>query len=332
MPNLSSATSRMPSPKPKLIVILGPTAVGKTELSLRLAEQLGGEIVSADSRLLYRGMDIGTAKPRVAERARVRHHLIDVADPDETWSLPVFQRAAAEAIAGIQSRGLVPLLVGGTGQYLRAILEGWSPPAVAPRPGLRAALEAWAEEIGAQGLHARLARLDPDASNKIEPRNLRRTVRALEVTLSTGQRFSSQRGRGEPRYAALQIGLSRPRPALYARIDQRIQAMLAAGWLDEVRALLAAGYAPEVPSLSAIGYRQLIQHLRGEISLEEAVMLIKRGTRVFVRRQANWFKPDDPAIHWFDLGEGDEEQVVDAMLKLAEDFRAAQPSSAMKPQ
>lgn len=297
----------MPSAKSKLplVVLLGPTAVGKTELSLQLAERLGMEIISADSRLLYRGMDIGTAKPTPEELARVRHHLVDVADPDETWSLARYQQAAHAAIVSINLSGKTPLLVGGTGQYLRAILQGWTPPKLKPNPELREALEAWAAADGAEALHAHLALLDPPAAANIDYRNLRRTVRALEVILSTGAAFSEQRSIEESPYTVLQIGLMRPRPELYARIDARIQAMLEAGWLDEIRGLLAAGYDAELPSLSAIGYRELIQHLRGELSLEEAVMLIKRHTRAFVRRQANWFKPDDRQINWVEVGEGD---------------------------
>ncbi len=286
-----------------LVALVGPTAVGKTEIALQLAERLEAEIISADSRLLYRGMDIGTAKPNPAELRRVRHYLIDVADPDETWSLARFQAAAAEAIAAVAGRGRLPLLVGGTGQYQRAIVEGWAPPALPPQPALRAALEAWAAELGPAGLHARLARLDPEAAANIDPRNQRRTLRALEVTLASGRRFSAQRGQRTSPYRLLQIGLTRPRPELYARIDQRIEAMLAEGWLAEVQTLLNKGYSPDLPSLSAIGYAQLGQHLRGELSLEEAAAEIKRRTRLFARRQAAWFRPADPQIHWFQAGE-----------------------------
>ncbi len=289
--------------KPPLVVILGPTAVGKTELSLRLAERLGGEIVSADSRLFYRGMDIGTAKPSPEERARVPHHLIDVADPDETWSLALFQRAARRAIADIHARGRLPFLVGGTGQYLRAVYEDWQLPEQRPHPRLRAALEAWGKTLGPEELHRRLALLDPPAASRIEPRNLRRTVRALEVIFLTGKRFSSQRRRGTPPYRTLLLGLTRPREELYARVDARIHAMLEAGLVEEVRSLLARGYAPDLPALSAIGYKQIAAYLEGKITLEEAIAEMKRLTRQFVRRQANWFKADDPAIHWFPAGE-----------------------------
>ncbi|QYK50119.1 MAG: tRNA (adenosine(37)-N6)-dimethylallyltransferase MiaA [Anaerolineales bacterium] len=290
-----------PTAKLPLVAILGPTAVGKTETAIAIAERWNGEIVSADSRLLYRGMDIGTAKPSAAELARVPHHLIDIADPDETLSLAVFQQQAAAAIASIDARGALPLLVGGTGQYMQAILAGWLPPALPPQPALRAALEGWAEQIGGDGLHARLALLDPAAAANIDARNVRRTLRALEVIFATGRRFSAQRGQAPSPYRVLRLGLTRPRPELYARIDARIEAMLAAGWLDEVRHLLAAGYSPALPSLSAIGYAQLAQHLAGELTLDEATAEIKRLTRSFVRRQYAWFKPADPGIHWVDL-------------------------------
>lgn len=287
---------------PPLVVIVGPTAVGKTETAIRLAHRLGGEIVSADSRLFYRHMNIGTAKPTPAELALVPHHLIDVADPDEIWSLAVFQQRAWEAIRGIHARRRLPFLVGGTGQYIRAVTQGWQPPAVAPDPRLRLALEAWAEQSGADSLHRRLAILDPQAAQAIDPRNLRRTVRALEVILTSGRPFSQQRRSAPSPYRLLQIGLIRPRAELYARIDQRVQAMIDAGLVEEVRALLAMGYLPDLPTLSAIGYREIIAHLQGRLSLEEAVAQIQRATRVFVRRQANWFKPDDPNIRWFQAG------------------------------
>ncbi len=291
-------------PEPiKLIVILGPTAVGKTEIAIQLAERVDGEIISADSRLFYRGMDIGTAKPSLAERTRVRHHLIDVADPDQVWSLALFQKAAHQAIREIHSRGHLPFLVGGTGQYLWAVIEGWRPPPMPPDSRLRLVLERWAGEVGAEGLHRRLAVLDPRAAEQIDYRNVRRTVRALEVILRTGQTFSSQRLRQPPPYKALLLGLCRPRAELYARVDARIEAMIAAGFEEEVRALLQKGYSPDLPTLSAIGYREMIAYLKGEISLEEAIKWMKRRTRQFIRRQANWFREDDPNIRWFTVGE-----------------------------
>ncbi len=282
-----------------LVILLGPTAVGKTALSITLAQRLEGEIVSADSRLLYRGMDIGTAKPTQAEMAEVPHHLIDVADPDEVWSLGIYQRAAYQAVDAIHARNRLPFLVGGTGQYIRAIIEGWRIPPQGPDFAMRDAITHWADEIGAEGLYERLERIDPDAASNIDYRNLRRTVRAWEVILKTGERFSDQRRKQSPRYNTLILGLKRPREELYARVDQRIEQMVEDGLVQEVQGLLDAGYARDLPTLTAIGYSEIIRYLQGEVSLEEAVALIKRNTRVFVRRQANWFKPDDERITWF---------------------------------
>jgi tRNA dimethylallyltransferase len=290
-----------------LILLIGPTAVGKTELAIQLAERLDGEIVSADSRLFYRGMDIGTAKPTAEERARIPHHLIDVADPDETWSLAVFQQKATEIIAGIQAHNKLPLLVGGTGQYVRAVTEGWTPPEVKPDKRLRDELERLAlskvegikDAKGADWLHTKLYQLDPAAAEKIDARNVRRTIRALEVILTTGKRFSQQRGQIESPYDLLTIGLKRPRAELYQRIDERIEAMFAAGFLDEVQKLLNEGYSPDLPSMSAIGYREGVRVVKGQISAEQAKVEMRRATRIFVRRQANWFKENDPDIHWF---------------------------------
>jgi tRNA dimethylallyltransferase len=286
-----------------LVVLVGPTAVGKTEISIQLAERLQGEIVSADSRLFYRGMNIGTAKPTQSEMQQVPHHLINIAEPDEGLSLAVFQELASRSIAEILRRGNLPILVGGTGQYVRAVIEGWLPPKISPDAGLRKALEAWARQIGPQQLHDRLATLDPEAAANIDFRNLRRTVRALEVILSTGRRFSDQRARHPSPYNTLLLGLSRPRQALYARIDARIRAMLAGGLVEEVQGLLTRGYKADLPAFSAIGYREVIAYLQGRISLEEAERQMRRNTRIFVRRQANWFKSTDPQIHWFDVGE-----------------------------
>jgi len=287
-----------------LVVILGPTAVGKTEISIQLAEQLGGEIVSADSRLFYRGMDIGTAKPSKIERKRVPHHLIDVAEPDQPWSLAMFQVEAKQIIQEIHSRGRLPFLVGGSGQYIRAVIEGWHPPIVARLPQLRSALEEWADEIGSDGLYARLRSIDPQAAGFIDYHNQRRTVRALEVILTTGKLFSEQRRRSDSPYCNLLLGLNRPRAELYARIDTRIDQMFHGGLVEEVSGLLEKGYSQDLPTMTAIGYREVISFLHGQISLEEAVAQIKRNTRIFVRRQANWFKSNDPAIHWFEVESG----------------------------
>jgi len=303
-----------------LILVVGPTAVGKTELAIRLAERLNGEIVSADSRLFYRGMDIGTAKPTSAEQARAPHHLIDVANPDETWSLAMFQQRAHEVIAEIHARGRLPLLVGGTGQYVRAVTQGWTPPEVEPDERLRLVLEKLAEERGKEWLYERLQSLDPEAAAVIDLRNVRRTIRALEVILTTGHKFSAQRGQADSPYDLLTVGLKRPREELYTRVDARIDAMFAAGLLDEVRALLAKGYSPELPSMSGIGYRECCQVLSGQMSEEQARVQMKRITRIFVRRQANWFKESDPGIHWFEAGDP---EVLERVIALAKEKRFA---------
>ena len=295
-----------PLNKRPLILVVGPTAVGKTELAIQLAERVpaGGEIVSADSRLFYRGMDIGTAKPTREEQSRVPHHLIDIADPGEILSLAVFQQRARQAITDIHTRNKIPFLVGGTGQYIRAVTEEWNPPEVKPDERLREELTRMKEDRGVYWLYEKLKSLDAMAAEKIDPRNHRRTIRALEVIMRTGKRFSEQRGQGESPYRLITIGLIRPRAELYERVDQRIDAMFANGFLEEVRALLARGYSSSLPTMSAIGYREAIRVIHGELSVEQAKAEMRRLTRVFVRRQANWFKESDPSIKWFRVEEG----------------------------
>lgn len=304
--------------KPSLVLIVGPTAVGKTEIAIQLAERLNGEIVSADSRLFYRGMDIGTAKPTPGERARVPHHLIDIANPDEILSLAVFQQQAHEVIAEIHARKKLPFLVGGTGQYIRAVTQGWIPPAVEPDEKLRGELERMKEERGAYWLHDNLSKLDPVAAEKIDARNFRRTIRAMEVILTTGRKFSDQRGQTDSPYHLVTIGLTRPRTELYERVDQRIEAMFANGFVDEVNGLLAKGYPPSLPTMSAIGYRECIRVIEGELNEEQAKAEIRRATRVFVRRQANWFKVSDPNIMWFQVRVGVEDEIVKNIRRLVD--------------
>lgn len=305
-------------PKIPLLVIQGPTAVGKTEIAILLAQKLNGEIVSADSRLFYRGMDIGTAKPTIEDRLRVPHHLIDVADPDETWSLALFQMEANNAIHRIVSHHHLPIMVGGTGQFVRAVVEGWKIPSASPDPRLREELTDWGKTIGPLALHSKLSILDPTAANSIDPPNVRRTVRALEVILSTGRRFSVQRERGHTLYQTLLLGLTRPRIQLYQRIDNRISQMIDSGFVEEVKRLLEDGYSPNLPSLSAIGYAEMIAYVQGKITMEEAIKQIKRRSREFVRRQANWFKENDPDIHWFMVNES----TVEDMVILVKDWLA----------
>lgn len=292
-----------------LVLVVGPTGVGKTALSLRLARALDGEIVSADSRQIYRHMDIGTAKPTPQERAQVPHHLIDVVDPDETLTLAEYQDLAYDAIDGIAARGRVPLLVGGTGLYVRAVAEGWVVPRVAPDPALRRALDERATREGPAGLYAELQVVDPESAARIHPHDLRRIVRALEVYYSSGETLSAQRGRQAPPYEELWVGLTMPRSELYARVDARIERMIDAGWVDEVRDLLAAGYRLDLPALSALGYREIVACVKGDISLEDAIGLIKRHTRRFIRHQYAWFSLQDPRLHWFDVSEPYEDAV-----------------------
>ena len=286
--------------KPPLILIIGPTAVGKTELAIQLAEKMNGEIISADSRLFYRGMDIGTAKPSNKELARVPHYLIDIVNPNETLSLAVFQEKAKEIIADIHARGKIPFLVGGTGQYVRAVTQGWTPPEVTANERLRAELE----KKDMEWLHARLQLIDPESAAKIDARNVRRTVRALEVILTTGRKFSEQRGQVESPYQLITIGLTRPRPELYQRVDERIDLMFANGLIDEVKRLLEKGYSPSLPSMSALGYRECVSVVKGLLTEEQAKVEMRRVTRIFVRRQANWFKESDPNIKWFQVKDG----------------------------
>ncbi|MCX6024782.1 MAG: tRNA (adenosine(37)-N6)-dimethylallyltransferase MiaA [Chloroflexi bacterium] len=303
MPDARPPQPRDPNlPLRPLIAVVGPTAVGKSVLALGLAARVAGEIVSADSRLLYRGLDIGTAKPTREERSAVPHHLVDVTEVDRPWSLAEYKEEALRAIAGIHTRGCVPLLVGGTGQYVRALLEGWVIPRTTPDPALRAELAARAECEGALTLHRDLQVRDPQAAASIDPRNVRRVMRALEVIYLTGHPFSAQRTRMRMGFRTLCLGLTMPREELYARADARIETMLAAGWVEEVRGLLSRGFSPDLPAFSALGYREIARHVQGQLSLEECRTEIRRATRRLVRHQANWFRASDPDVVWIAAG------------------------------
>lgn len=282
-----------------LLVIVGATAVGKTALSLQAATQFKGEIISADSRLFYRGMDIGTAKPTAAERAAVPHHLIDICAPHDTLTLGEYQQLAYDRIEAVQANGRLPILVGGTGQYVKAVVEGWGIPKVPPQPALREALSS----LGGPECARWLRHLDPEAADAIDPRNVRRLIRALEVTLVSGVPISQLQRKKPPPYRIAIIGLHRRRSQLYERIDQRVDEMMAAGLLAEVEALQQAGYDRALPSMSGLGYRQLNAYLDGEITLAEAIERIKFETHRFARQQNSWFRQDDPQITWFEAGE-----------------------------
>jgi tRNA dimethylallyltransferase len=274
--------------------------VGKTALSLHLAEALRGEIVSADSRQVYRGMDIGTAKASPEEQALVPHHLLDVVEPDQVLSLAQYQALAYGAVDAILARGRVPFLVGGTGQYVMAVLEGWQVPRVPPDEALRRELYQNAEELGPEALHAQLHALDPVAAGRIDARNVRRVVRALEVCLLTGRPISEQQGKTPPPYRTLLVGLNLPRPDLYKRIDARVDRMIAAGLEAEVKGLVAKGYGFDLPAMSGVGYGQFVPYMEGAMTLDEVVDQVKRATRRFVRQQGNWFRLEDSRIHWFE--------------------------------
>lgn len=292
---------------------MGPTASGKTTLGIELAVRLDGEIVGADSRQVYRRMDIGTAKPTPEEQSAARHHLIDIVEPDEPFSLGTWLDLAKGALEDIWSRGKQPLLVGGTGQYVWALIEGWRVPRVAPNEALRSDLES----RPAEELLAELRRVDPEAESYIDPRNVRRVVRALEVQAETGRPFSYWRTKEPPPFETQIIGLRVPRDELYERIDRRVEAMVEAGFADEVRSLLEAGYSRALPSMSGIGYAEMSAHLAGEITLEEAVERTKTGTHRLARHQNAWFKAGDERISWADAG--DMSKVVKALLPVGND-------------
>ena len=304
---------------PPLIVVVGPTAVGKTAAAIRLCGDFQAEIISADSRQIYRGLDIGTAKPTLEEQAVAVHHLIDVVEPDEVLGLAEYQTLAYAATDDVLQRDSVPLLVGGTGQWVKGVVEGWDVPHVPPDYTLRSELEAEAGRFGPRALHGRLANVDPDAAARIDSRNVRRVIRALEVYLKTGIPISEQQRAKPPPYRILQVGLTMPREMLYARVDARVADMLDNGLLGEIRGLVAQGYGLGLPSMSGLGYRQLGQHLAGEISLDEAVRLIKKDTRRFVRQQYKWFRLDDSAIHWFDASD----EFYDGLHDLVVEFLAS---------
>ncbi|HYG65571.1 MAG TPA: tRNA (adenosine(37)-N6)-dimethylallyltransferase MiaA [Thermoanaerobaculia bacterium] len=289
----------MTSPVPT-VAITGATATGKSALALALAERLGGEIVNADALQAYRGLDIGTAKPSPDERRRVPHHLVDILEPDERYSAGEFARRAAEAIADIRGRGRLPIVVGGSGLYLRALFEGISP-VPSGDPETREALRRRLEEEGLPALVAELRRLDPATAARLAPGDTQRVLRALEVAQVSGKPLSTwitQQPFGTQRIAARRVGLTLPRAILYDRIARRVARMVQGGWVEEVAGLLAQGVSPGVPAFQAIGYRQIVRHVQGEWSLEQAVGETVRETRRFAKRQETWFRKE-PDIAWF---------------------------------
>ena len=305
----------MSNPKPKLIVICGPTAVGKTRFAIDLACLLDGEIIGADSMQIYRYMDIGTAKPTAAERARVAHHLVDFCDPAESFDAAAYARIARETVDRLLEEEKVPLVVGGTGLYIKGLLGGMFPSPLTD-PTIRERLRGEAERSGAPSLHRRLSKLDPETAARLHPNDSFRVVRALEVFESTGEPISRQQDRHrfeDAPYQSLKLGLFLERDVLYRRIDRRCDAMLEGGLIEEVEGLLDRGYSPALKPMQSIGYRHVIDYLQGRTSLEETRRLFARDTRHYAKRQLTWFRAD-PQVRWLTPSEGQ------AAKKLAKEF------------
>ena len=301
-----------------LVVICGPTATGKTAVGIELASELNGEIISADSMAVYKHMDIGTAKPTSPERRKAVFHLLDVVNPDESFSVAQFKRRAEEAIADILRRGKVPLLVGGTGLYVKALTGALNIPAVRPDRQLRDHLRAEAAKLGNEQLLERLRVVDPITAGRLHANDLKRVIRALEVHSLTGfpiSHFHKTARTTEPTYHTCLFGLSMSRPALYEQIERRVDEQIEAGLVEEVRGLLDKGYTPDLPSMKGLGYRQIAGYLAGDYDLETATDLLKRDTRRFAKRQITWFR-SDPRIHWIDVEGRTKGDVADQIVGL----------------
>jgi len=302
---------------PLLIALVGPTASGKTALALDLAGVFNSEIISADSRQVYRHLDIGTAKPSAEERRRVRHHLLDVADPTEEFSLADYQRLAFDAIREIRSREKLPLLVGGSGLYVKAVTEGYELPAAPPDPDFREIKYGEARRQGSSAVHQELLKADPETARRLHPNDLRRVVRALEVIRATGRPFSEFYRVPEKHPLGLQVlkvGLRLPREELYRRIDDRVDSMIAGGFVEEVKFLIEKGFREALLKIKILGYGDLIEHLDGACSLGDAIERIKRHTRQFAKRQLTWFRADRD-IRWVDYGEAAGEKAAGLILE-----------------
>jgi tRNA dimethylallyltransferase len=313
MPELARDESATSGP---LVVLVGPTGVGKSDYAVRLAKIFSGEIVNADSRQVYRHMDVGTAKPCRDELSEVPHHLFDIVDPDQDFNLAEFLRLAGDKITDIQRRGRMPFLVGGSGQYIWGLLEGWQIPSVAPNMVLRKQLENVAASGRRNELYAQLISFDPQAARNIDSRNVRRVIRALEVAQSAGMPFSFLRKKIPPAYRVLIIGLTAERKSLYQKTDARVEKMFMSGLVDETRKLCSMGYGFDLSSMNSIGYKQVGQLLDGEITTEEAKNAIKIDTHRFIRHQYAWFKLKDPRIKWFDAAV----DVLPEMMGIMEGF------------
>lgn len=293
--------------KEKLLIILGPTAVGKSGLAIKLAKRLRGEIVSADSMQAYKGLDIGTAKVPLNERDGVRHHLIDVIEPDERFSAGKFVKLAGDAINGILLRGNIPIIIGGTGLYMRAFLKGMFPSP--PRNSvLSQRLQSIGEAKGTVFLHRMLRRIDDESARRIATNDSQRLIRALEIYFLSKKPMSwhiKESPFSVDLYDSIKIGLLMPRAKLYKRIEERVDKMFQAGWIEEVRELLSRGYSPECHAFKALGYREIVSYLKGKISRKEAKDVIKKGTRRYAKRQMTWFKKEE-GVFWFDVSKGED--------------------------
>ena len=297
----------------RLVAIVGPTGIGKSRLAIYLAGLFRGEIVNADSRQVYRYLDIGTAKPTPEEMSRVPHHLIDIVNPDENFNLARFQELANAAIEDIFRRGRVPFLAGGSGLYVRAVLEGWQVPRISPDARFRYNVEERAGARGVDEIYGELVRLDPEAAKKIDRRNVRRVIRALEVRARSGQTFSRLAGKKIPSFETFTIGLTTDRAELYKIVDRRVDEMIQRGLVGEVENLRKMGYDLNLPSLSGIGYRQIGRYLESETTLEEATRKMKTETHRFIRHQYAWFRLSDDRIHWFDIVQHKDEEIASAL-------------------
>ena len=304
-----------------LLIIVGPTAVGKTEFSLSLAQEIRGEIISADSMQIYQRMDIGTAKPSFREQAMVKHHLIDCIPPDQEFTVADYQKQVDELIPIIRERGAIPMLVGGTGLYVQAVTEGFMFPEMETDWAFREEMHQLAEARGTQAVHDLLREVDPELAEKLHPNDLRRVIRGIEVFRQTGQTTSyfQKRAQAEPpRYNTIKIGLTRPREELYERINLRVDAMIEAGLLKEVADLLALGYSPDLISMQGLGYKEIVTYLTGQATLTDAVDLLKQNTRHFAKRQITWFKRDAEIV-WFDPGQMNVPEMVGKVQEMMED-------------
>jgi tRNA dimethylallyltransferase len=292
-----------------LVAIVGPTAIGKSNLSIQIAQAFNGEIINADSRQIYRYMDIGTAKPSKAEQGVVPHHLLDIINPDEAYSVALYQASAYTVIDRILEANKIPVMVGGSGQYIWSVIEGWQIPQVEPDYAFRDSLQSKAEENGVYSLYRELSEIDPAAASRIDPNNLRRIIRALEIHHKTGNKPSKlQTKKGVP-FPVLIIGLTAYRHNLYTMIDRRTDRMVADGLIDEVKNLLSMGYTAGLPSMSSLGYRQILTYLNGEMHLDAAIQKIKFETHRFARSQYAWFHISDNRIKWLDIGDNIENQI-----------------------